>query len=138
MRKLLVASLLLFTVCLHAQNSNFTDTRKPFVKNDTVYVEAGFPGGNVEWIKYLEHNLHSETAAKHKAPPGNYTVTVSFLVDKTGKVVQVKALNDPGYGTAEDAIKVIEHCPDWLPATINGKRVFYRQKQNFTYQVTEK
>jgi protein TonB len=132
MRKLLIAFLLLLSVCLHAQDS--LNHRK--ITGDSI--EARFPGGQDAWRAFLEEHVHPGVAARHKAPPGNYTVTVSFLVDKTGKVVQVQALNDPGYGTAEDTKKAIEHSPDWLPATINGKPVVYRQKQNITYQVTEK
>ena len=77
-------------------------------------------------------------AADNGAKPGMYVVTISFLVDTAGKVSDVKVLQDPGYGTAEDVIKAFKYCPNWQPATIDGKPVKYRQKQNFTYQVTEK
>jgi protein TonB len=137
MRKLLVACFSLITVCLHAQDNSFTDTRKPFIKNDTVYVEAGFPGGDAAWKKYLEANLHPTTAADHNAPAGNYFVTVSFCIDTAGNLKQAILLRDPGYGTGEDVLRVLNNSPKWLPATINGKPVVYRQKQNFTYQVSE-
>ncbi len=125
-------------ICLHAQ-----DTAKQTTAIDTpslvsVQVEARFPGGTDAWRAFLEQHVHPRVAAKHKAPPGNYTVTISFLVDKTGKVTQVQALNDPGYGTAEDAVNAFKHTPNWIPAVQNGKPVIYRQKQNITYQVTEK
>ena len=83
-------------------------------------------------------NIFIRRAAKHKAPPGNYTVKVSFLVDKEGKVSNVEIINDRGYGTADDVLKAFKHSPDWIPAMQNGKPVIYRQKQNITYQVTEK
>ncbi|MGN6354051.1 MAG: energy transducer TonB [Parafilimonas sp.] len=137
MKYLLAACFLLLTVCLRAQDTNFTDTRKPFIEHDTVYVEAGFPGGVSEWMKYLERRLHPETAANHKAPPGVYVVTAAFTIDTTGKVVDIKLFKDPGYGTGEDVIHVLTYSPAWWPATINGKPVIYRHKQNFTYTVTE-
>jgi protein TonB len=138
MKIILIASLLLFTVCLHAQ-----DTAKHTITINTdsftsVQVEARFPGGQEGWRAFLEEHIHPKVPGKHKAPPGNYTVTISFLVDKEGKVSNVQVLNDPGYGTAEDVLKAFKHTPDWLPATISGKPVVYRQKQNITYQVTEK
>lgn len=49
----------------------------------------------------------------------------------------MQVLQDPGYGTADDVLRAFKHTPDWLPATINGRPVIYRQKQNITYQVTE-
>lgn len=68
---------------------------------------------------------------------GNYTVTVSFLVLQDGKIDEVEAENDPGYGTAEEAISVIRMSPDWIPAVQFNKLVIYRQKQNITFQVKD-
>ncbi len=103
----------------------------------SVQVEAKFPGGQDAWRKFLERNLDSQTPADNGAPPGNYTVTVSFLVDKDGNISQVQALNDPGYGCAAEAIRVIKKGPKWTPAIQNGRNVIYRQKQNITFQVTD-
>lgn len=103
----------------------------------SVQVEAKFPGGQDAWLKYLERNLNAQTPSDHRAPAGNYTVTVSFLVDEEGNVSDVHALNDPGYGTAEEAVRVIKNGPKWVPAIQNGKNVNYRQKQNITFQVVK-
>jgi periplasmic protein TonB len=103
----------------------------------SVQVEAKFPGGQAAWTKFLERNLNNQTPADNGAPPGNYTVTVSFLVDKSGNISEVKALTDPGYGCAAEAVRVIQKGPKWQPAIQNGRQVIYRQKQNITFQVTE-
>jgi antitoxin component YwqK of YwqJK toxin-antitoxin module len=103
----------------------------------TFQKEAMFPGGSNAWLNYMYSNLKTDIAARHKAPVGKYTVTISFLVDKNGKVGEVKALVDPGYGTAEEVMRVIKKSPDWIPAIQNDKPVIYRQKQNITFQVTE-
>src|SRR4051812_12960503 len=44
----------------------------------TVQIEAKFPGGNDAWTKYLQRNLNSNVPIDNGAPPGNYTVIVSF------------------------------------------------------------
>ncbi len=103
----------------------------------SVQVEAKFPGGQAAWTKFLERNLNNQTPADNGAAPGNYTVTVSFLVDKEGNISQVQALTDPGYGCAQEAVRVIQKGPKWQPAIQNGRKVIYRQKQNITFQVTE-
>jgi len=100
--------------------------------------EAIFPGGASAWATYLSSNLKSNVAAKHKAPPGRYTVTVSFNVDKNGKVTEVQALSNPGYGTAEEAMRVVQNSPTWNPAIQNNKPVIFRQRQNIVFEVTEK
>ena len=103
----------------------------------TFQKQALFPGGAQGWINYLQTHLKADVAARKKAPVGNYTVVVSFLVMKNGKIDEVKAENDPGYGTAEEAVRVIKNGPDWIPAVQNGKPVIYRQKQSITFQVIE-
>src|SRR5215831_1035593 len=83
----------------------------------SVQVEAKFQG---DWNKYLERNLNAQTPADNGAPPGKYTVTVSFLVSKDGSISEVTALNDPGYGCAAEAVRVIKKGPKWNPAIQNG------------------
>jgi protein TonB len=101
----------------------------------TVQIEAKFPGGNQAWIQFLQKNMKPNTPVKNKAPRGAYVVVVSFLVDKTGKVYEVNILKDPGYGCAEDVLRVFKKCPNWIPAEQNGKKVIYRQKQTVSYLV---
>lgn len=98
-------------------------------------IEAKFPGGQNAWIKYLQKNLQSELPGQRGAAPGNYTVIVSFTVNEDGFVSNVKALNDPGYGTAEEAVRVISKGPSWTPAVFNGKNVTCTQKQSITFQI---
>lgn len=100
----------------------------------TVQVEAKFPG---DWGKFLERTLNAEVPQDNGAPAGAYSVTVSFLVDKEGNVSEVQALNDPGFGTAAEAVRAIKKGPKWIPAEQNGNKVIYRQKQNIVFRVQE-
>lgn len=102
-----------------------------------VQIPAEFPGGLPQWQKYLERNLNRDLPVDNGAPPGKYTVTVSFIVSKTGDISEVQALNDPGYGTKAEAIRVIQKGPKWKPAVQNGRNVIYRHKQNITFVVSE-
>lgn len=103
----------------------------------TVQIQAKFPGGPEAWTKYLERNLRADVPVENGAPPGRLTVVVSFLVDKEGNISEVKAENDPGYGTADEAVRVIKRGPKWIPAVQNGRNVIYRQKQSVTFEVSE-
>ncbi|MCX6300527.1 MAG: hypothetical protein NTY72_15710, partial [Bacteroidetes bacterium] len=100
-------------------------------------VPASFPGGLSAWVKYLERNLNRDLPVKNGAVVGKYTVIVSFIVDKNGGISDVKAENDPGYGTAEEAKRMIIKGPNWVPATQNGLNVVYRHKQSITFVVSE-
>jgi periplasmic protein TonB len=102
-----------------------------------VEIEAQFPGGINSWTRFLKTNLDNNILVDNGAPAGKYTVVVSFLVDKDGNISEVQALNDPGYGTAEEAVRVIKKSKQWEPAIQNGQHVIYRQKQSITFVVEE-
>ncbi|PZP46650.1 MAG: energy transducer TonB [Pseudopedobacter saltans] len=99
--------------------------------------EAQYSSGKQGWINYLHRSLRSDVPAENGAPAGrNYTVLVSFVVDVDGTVSNVVAENDPGYGTATEAVRAIKNSGKWTPALQNGKKVKYRQRQQITFQVT--
>ena len=101
----------------------------------SVQIEAQFPGGPAAWAKYLQRNLNQNLPQENGAPEGKYTVIVSFLVDKNGNISDVVTEKDPGYGTADEAVRVIKKGPAWKPAIQNGHNVQYRQKQAITFVV---
>jgi protein TonB len=102
-----------------------------------VQIPAEFPGGLPAWAKYLERNLNRDLPVENGAPSGKYTVVVSFIVAKDGKISDVVAENDPGYGTKAEAVRVITRGPSWKPAVQNGRNVIYRHKQSITFMVSE-
>lgn len=114
--------------------SNADEIDSKFV---SVQIPARFPGDIQAWTRYLERNLNSDIPIENGAPANVYTVVVTFVVDKEGKVSDVKAENDPGYGTKEEAIRVIKKGPNWIPANQNGNPVVYRHKQSITFKVSE-
>lgn len=104
--------------------------------NLIVQKQAEFPGGQKGWINYLERSVDTDLPVRKGAPVGKYTVVVSFIVDKEGTITDIKAENDPGYGTKEEAIRVIKNGPKWVPATQNGVNVIYRQRQAMVFMVS--
>jgi len=120
-------------------NSTGVDPIKKDVDYDiefkSVQIEAMFPGGKSAWTKFLERNLNSALPSEDGAPAGKYTVNVSFLVDRNGNVSEVVAENDPGFHTAEEAVRVIQKSAIWTPAIQNGHYVTYRVRQTITFMV---
>lgn len=101
-----------------------------FVK---VEEEAIFPGGRDGWKRHLERHLQYPEAAIDNETQG--VVKVQMVVDKFGKITEVVALNDPGNGLAEEAVRVIKEGPNWKPAEQNGVKVAYRFVQAITFQM---
>lgn len=112
------------------------DYDKVFTK---VEKEAKFPGGLAGWKNYLERNLNAQVAADDGAPAGNYTVKVQFIVDKTGAISDVKAIEVPKAcpSCGPEAVKIIKRGPKWEAAVQNGRNVIYQAIQNVTFQVSE-
>lgn len=102
-----------------------------------VQEEPKFDGGKEAWLSFLNKNLKKEIPIEKGGPPGKYTVILSFIVDTKGKVSNVEAENDPGYGTAEEAVRVMKLSPNWIPAKQNGKPVVYKHKHTITYVISE-
>jgi len=112
------------------------DYDKVFTK---VEKEAKFPGGLAGWKRYLERSLNANVAADDGAPMGNYTVKVQFIVDKTGAISNVQAIQVPPAcpSCGPEAVKVIKKGPAWEPAVQNGRNVIYQAIQYVTFQVAE-
>ena len=114
----------------------------PTKNNDPIFYTAEkpaeFPGGPKGWTNYLMNNLDRDLPVKNKAVAGKYTIKLNFLVNKDGGVENVVAENNPGYGTADEAVRVIEKGPKWIPAEQNGKKVNYLMKQVIVFNVAGK
>lgn len=111
-------------------NTPQSDDDIVFIKAD---VPAEFPGGVEGWLKYLTANLKYPKKALRKKAQG--AVKVQFVVSKDGSVSQVAALNDPGYGFAEEAIRVIRESGRWKPAMQNGYIGKYRHVQVIVFSL---
>ena len=140
MKPLLFLTTIFFWLHTSAQDSTVStqdtgDYDKEFIE---VQVPAKFPGGDQGWNNFLSSNIRTQTPARNKAPAGRYTVVISFTIDKEGNVTNAAVLEDPGYGTAQDVLRVLHKSPRWTPAMQDGKNVMYRQKQKITYEVSEK
>ena len=47
-------------------------------------------------------------------------VYITFVVDKEGKLIEPKVLRDIGYGTGQEAIRIINKASNWIPGKIRG------------------
>ena len=80
-----------------------------------------FPGGDGAMLSYLGKNIKYPTLAKDGGIQG--TVYVTFVVEKDGRVSDVKVLRGIGGGCDEEAIRVVKSMPRWTPGKQRGKPV---------------
>lgn len=113
----------------------------PFVK---VEIEAVFPGGNQAWGKYVSRAVE-RNIDELQDDGRSGTVVVLFVVDKEGKVSDVRALDCQEAGVpnclernavlARIAVDAVKKGPDWMPAMQNGRKVKAYRRQAVTFRV---
>ncbi len=81
----------------------------------------GFPGGEAARINYLNKNIKYPQMARESGIQGR--VFVTFVVEKNGKVTDVRVLRGIGGGCDEEAVRVIKNMPDWNAGKQRGKPV---------------
>lgn len=99
----------------------------------TVVEEApSYPGGDESRIKFLQDNIKYPQMARESGIQG--TVYVTFVVEKSGKVTDVRVLRGIGGGCDEEAIRVIQAMPPWNAGKQRGKpvRVQFNMPIKFT------
>ena len=77
-----------------------------------------FPGGIKEFYAYVAHNYKVPNV---KGLSGK--VFVKFVIEKDGSVTDIKVIRDIGYGSGEEAIRMLSKCPKWIPGQQMGKPV---------------
>jgi antitoxin component YwqK of YwqJK toxin-antitoxin module len=109
------------------------------IKTDSVFsreeIEASFPGGDEAWKAYLRKNLNPDVPSNKGAPNGMYTVVVKFKVTKDGTLTDIAAETNKGYGTEDEAIRLIKKSPKWKPAKQYGRFVTAYRRQPVTFMV---
>ena len=80
-----------------------------------------FPGGTCAVMEFLANNIKYPTECVKNRIEGR--VWVTFIVDATGKVCEVKTKESPHPLLAKEAVRVVKLMPDWLPGRLNGKPV---------------
>ena len=118
------------------------DSVKYFIEDgDTIFLsteqKAIFTGGTDQWTKYLQKNLNAVTPVENGAPAGIYCTLIALTVNTDGSVSNVTVVYDPGYGTGNEALRLIQKSNSlWQPSMHNGKAVKSILLQQITYQVS--
>ena len=80
-----------------------------------------FPGGDSELMKFFSQNLVYPEIAKRAGVEGK--VILSFIVDKNGNIIDVEVAKSIGAGCDEEAMRVLNIMPRWIPGKQNGNPV---------------
>ena len=80
-----------------------------------------FPGGEAALMKYLQSHINYPPTAAENNVQGR--VVVQFVVDKTGKVGEVKVVRSVDKDLDKEAVRVCKSLPKFTPGRQNGQAV---------------
>lgn len=107
----------------------YADQHKPTPSNSMIHEKIveeldkmpEFIGGQTALVTYLSNAITYPESAKNSKIEG--TVYVSFMVEKTGKVLNSKIKKSVHADLDAEALRVVTSMPDWNPGEKNGKTV---------------
>jgi periplasmic protein TonB len=95
------------------------------VEDNNVYSSAGievqpeFPGGYAGFAKYVQKNFRTPEVDQDLKGK----IFVEFVVEKDGSLTDIKVVRDLGFGTKEEALRMLRNAPKWRPGEQNGKKI---------------
>ncbi len=93
------------------------------------------PGGFKSFMKWLSDNYEAPKEAIKARVKGR--ISVSFMVDYTGGLVDFKVVDDLGFGTGAALADLLKNSPPWRPGHRQGRatRVGYSIPMNIDFTV---
>ena len=99
------------------------------IVDNTIYnsagieVQPGYPGGMDKFYGFIKKNYDIDGIRDKLDRDLTGKVFVKFVVEKDGSLTDIQVIRDLGYGTKEEAIRVLRKVPRWTPGIQNGKPV---------------
>jgi len=128
MKKLLTLTVLLITMMMINVD---VSAQKVY---DFVAVEKTpeYPGGMKKFYEYLGKNLKYPPVAKANKTSGR--VFLTFIVEESGKLSDIKVIRGLSKETDAEAVRVLKESPKWNPGIIKRQpvRVRYNITVNFS------
>lgn len=121
-------SIILFVISFSGIAVSHAQDNKVFTTPDK---QPMYPGGKDVMANFIKTNLKYPAQADSNKFAG--TVTVSFIVEKTGGLTNIEILKGIGGGCDEEAMRIIRKMPKWYPGSVAGNPVRVLYKLNIKF-----
>ena len=94
-----------------------------------------FPGGNIALFEYLSKNIKFPKSKENEDV--KVRVVTTFTVEKDGSITHAKIVRSQGEAFDNEALRVINGMPKWIPGMQNGKAVSVKYTLPITFSTTD-
>ena len=94
-----------------------------------------FPGGHIALFEYLSKNI--KFPKEKEKEDVKVRVVTTFTVEKDGSITHAKIVRSQGEAFDNEALRVINGMPKWIPGTQNGKAVRVKYTLPITFSTTD-
>lgn len=94
-----------------------------------------FPGGHIALFEYLSKNIKFPKSKENEDV--KVRVVTTFTVEKDGSITDAKIVRSQGEAFDNEALRVINGMPKWIPGTQNGKAVSVKYTLPITFSTTD-
>lgn len=116
--KTIILLFLTLTQVAFSQAGKETTNNSRIYFNNEVTTAPQFVGRQTALDSFLKANFVQPKKSKVKGE-----ILVAFVVEIDGSLTEIGVLSDAGFGTADEAIRVMSVSPSWIPGTLNGRNV---------------
>ena len=92
-----------------------------------------FPGGTEKLFEYLKQHMRYPKVAEKDSIEGR--VIVSFIVERNGKLTNLKVVKSPDPSLSKEALRVAKSMPKWNPGKDYGKPVRVKYTLPITFRL---
>lgn len=110
-----------------------TGKKMPCTDNPEMFPQ--FPGGHIALFEYLSKNIKFPKSKENEDV--KVRVVTTFTVEKDGSITHAKIVRSQGEAFDNEALRVINGMPKWIPGMQNGKAVSVKYLLPITFSTTD-
>lgn len=110
-----------------------TGKKMPCADNPEMFPQ--FPGGHIALFEYLSKNI--KFPKEKEKEDVKVRVVTTFTVEKDGSITHAKIVRSQGEAFDNEALRVINGMPKWIPGMQNGKAVSVKYLLPITFSTTD-
>jgi Gram-negative bacterial TonB protein C-terminal len=130
MKKVQIILFFLFIGISSMAQTSSSETNTFAIPYETIEIKPEFEGGYIGFVKFIGANFRLPEVESMSG-----AVKVTFVIDTSGKIGNIKIISDLGEGTGEEAVRVLKTCPLWTPGLQDGIKVNVAMKMPINIKI---